>query len=268
MSSQPMLTNDSTKRNGGRLAQRVAVITGAGSGIGQAIAFLFAREGARVVVADINASAGDATVVQIQREGGEALFVSCDVARREQVEALIAGTVKAYGALHILVNNAAYLAIENYGSVTETSEEHWDVCVDVTLKGVYLCAKFAIPHMIAAGGGAIVNIASVGGLVGFGHNAAYCSSKGGVIQLTRELAIDFAADNIRANAVCPGLIATPMNARFRADPEFMNRSLSLPVIKRPGEPLEVAYAALFLASDEASYVTGTTLAVDGGWLAR
>lgn len=251
-----------------RLNDRVALITGAASGIGQATAVLFAREGARVAVADIDDTNGKATVEQIRRAGGEAIFIHCDVSRRAQVEAMVAQTLQVFGALHILVNNAANVRFEDYGSVTEATEEKWDRVVDITLKGVYLCSRYSIPRIIDAGGGAVVNVSSVGGVVGFGNSSAYCASKGGVIQLTREIAIDYAAQNIRANAVCPGLIDTPQVRRNLADPEAMNRSLSVPIFKRPGRPEEVAYAILFLASDEASFITGTTLAVDGGWLAR
>lgn len=251
-----------------RLRDRVALITGAASGIGQATALVFAREGARVAVADIDDANGKATVEQIRRAGGDAIFIHCDVSQRAQVEAMVAQTVQVFGMLHLLVNNAANVRFEDYGSVTDATEEKWDLVVDTTLKGVYLCSKYALPHMIAAGGGAVVNVSSVGGVVGFGGSSAYCASKGGVIQLTREIAIDYASNNIRANAVCPGLIDTPQVRRNLADPEAMNRSLSVPIFKRPGRPEEVAFAILFLASDEASFITGTTLAVDGGWLAR
>ena len=251
-----------------RLRDRVAIVTGAASGIGAATAILFAREGARVTVADIDRRRGEAVVQEIRGAGGSALFAACDVSKSEQVQAMIARTVEEFGGLDILVNNAANVNLEDYGSVTEASEEKWDLVVDVTLKGQYLCCKYAIPHMIAGGGGAIVNISSVGGVVGFGGSAAYCSAKGAVIQLARELAIDYAQHNIRANAVCPGLIDTPQVRRNLADPEALNRSLSVPIFKRMGRPEEVARAILFLVSDEASFITGTTLAVDGGWLAR
>ncbi len=251
-----------------RLDERTAVVTGGASGIGEATARLFAREGARVTVADVDRPRGEAVVEQIQREGGRALFVACDVSDSRQVQEMIARTVETFGALQILVNNAANVNFEDYGSVTSATEEKWDRVVDVTLKGVYLCSKYAVPHMIAAGGGAIVNVSSVGGVVGFGGSAAYCSAKAGVIQLAREMAIDYAQNNIRANAVCPGLIDTPQVRRNLADPEALNRSLSVPIFKRMGRPEEVARAILFLVSDEASFITGTTLAVDGGWLAR
>lgn len=251
-----------------RLPGRVAIVTGAASGIGAATAVLFAREGARVTVADIDIAHGHEVVQQIQDAGGDALFVECDVSSGAQVQAMIAQTVAHFGALHLLVNNAANVNFQDYGSVTDASEEKWDRVVNVTLKGVYLCCKYAVPHIIAAGGGAIVNVSSVGGVAAFGGASAYCSAKAGVLQLTRELATDYAAQNIRANAVCPGLIDTPQVRRNLPTPDAVNRSLSVPIFKRMGAPEEVAHAILFLASDEASFITGATLAVDGGWLAR
>lgn len=251
-----------------RLRDRAAIVTGAASGIGEATAALLAREGARVTVADIDAARGEKLVEQIRKDGGNAIFVRCDVSDSAQVQNMVARTVEAFSSLDTLVNNAANVNFEDYGSVTKATEEKWDLVVDVTLKGAYLCCKYAIPHMITAGGGAIVNISSVGGVVGFGNSAAYCSAKAGVIQLARELAIDYAANNIRANAICPGLIDTPQVRRNLADPEALNRSLSVPIFKRMGRPEEVAHAILFLVSAEASFITGTTLAVDGGWLAR
>lgn len=251
-----------------RLAARTAIVTGGASGIGEATSLLLAREGARVTVADVNRTRGEAVVRRIEQDGGHALFAACDVSNSAQVREMIDRTAQTFGSPDILVNNAANVNFEDYGSVTQATEEKWDLVVDVTLKGAYLCAKYTVPHMIAAGGGAIVNVSSVGGVVGFGGAAAYCSAKGGVIQLARELAIDYANQNIRANAVVPGLIDTPQVQRNLADPEALNRSLSVPIFKRMGRPEEVAHAILFLVSDEASFITGTTLAVDGGWLAR
>ncbi len=251
-----------------RLHERVAIVTGGASGIGEATSKLFAREGARVTVADINPVRGERVVQDIQAEGGQAIFVLCNVADSAQVQAMIAKTVETFGKLDTLVNNAANVNFEDYGSVTNATEEKWDLVVDVTMRGTYLCCKYSIPHMIQAGGGAIVNVSSVGGVVGFGNSSAYCASKAAVIQLARELAIDYAANNIRANAVCPGLIDTPQVQRNLADPEALARSLSVPIFKRMGLAAEVAHGILFLASDEASFITGATLPVDGGWTAR
>lgn len=251
-----------------RLRNRVAIVTGGASGIGQATSVLLAREGAHVTVADIDSARGEELARQIKSDGQSAIFVRCDVSDSAQVARMIDRTVSVFGSLDTLVNNAANVNFEDYGSVTSATEEKWDLVVDVTLKGVYLCCKYAIPHIIVAGGGAIVNVSSVGGVVGFGSASAYCSAKAGVIQLARELAIDYAQDNIRANAVCPGLIDTPQVQRNLADPEALARSLSVPIFKRKGLPEEVAHAILFLVSAEASFITGAMLAVDGGWLAR
>ncbi len=250
------------------LIDKVAVVTGGASGIGLAAVARMAREGASVVMADIDVSRGEAEAAMLRDEGCQVSFVRADVAAGTEVRHLVATTVERYGEIDILFNNAAYLDYDHYGSVVDTSEEDWQRCIDVTLTGVFLCSKYVIPSMLRNGAGAIVNTASVGGLVGFGQHAAYCSAKGGVIQLTREIAIDFAEHNIRCNAVCPGLIATPMNEAYLADPENRARSLSNPVIKRPGTPEEIASAVLFLVSGEASYVTGAVLPVDGGWLLR
>jgi dihydroanticapsin dehydrogenase len=250
------------------LANRAAIVTGAASGIGLAIATLFARENAGVVIADVDTQRGEAEAAALREEGLRVEFVRTDVASSEDVRHLVAAARDLYGEVGILVNNAAYLDYDHYGSVGDTSEDDWKRCIDVTLTGVFLCSKHVIPSMLANGGGAIVNIASVGGLRGFGGHAAYCSAKGGVIQLTRETAIDYAERNIRCNAICPGLIATPMNESFRAKPDWQEQALRSSLIKRPGRPEEIASAALFLASDGASYITGTTLTVDGGRLAH
>ena len=250
------------------LTDKVAIVTGGASGIGLAAASRLSREGASVVIADIDADRGESEAAGLRVQGLRASFVQADVASSEDVQALVASTVELYGEIDILFNNAAYLNLANYGSVTETSEEHWQRCLDVTLTGVYLCSKYAIGSMLKSGGGAIVNTASVGGLVGFGKHAAYCSAKGGVIQLTKEIAIDYAGDNIRCNAICPGLIATPMNEVYLADDQTRAKALEYPVIKRPGRPDEIANAVMFLASDEASYITGAILPVDGCYLIR
>jgi NAD(P)-dependent dehydrogenase (short-subunit alcohol dehydrogenase family) len=250
------------------LENKAAIVTGAASGIGLATATLFARESANVVIADLDAQRGEAVAAALREEGLRVEFVRTDVASSEDVRQLVATAGDLYGAIGILVNNAAYLDYDHYGSVGETSEQDWQRCIDVTLTGVFLCSKYVIPSMLANGGGAIVNIASIGGLVGFGGHAAYCSAKGGVIQLTRETAIDYADHDIRCNAICPGLIATPMNASFRAEPGWQANSLRNSLIKRPGRPEEIASAALFLAGEGASYITGTTLTVDGGQLAH
>jgi NAD(P)-dependent dehydrogenase (short-subunit alcohol dehydrogenase family) len=228
----------------------------------------FSAEGAAVVIADIDLAKAEAAEASLRARGRRATFVPTDVGESAAVQALMTQATALYGGIDVLFNNAAFLQLDRYGSVTNSREEDWRRCLDVTLSSVFLCSRYAIPSMIERGGGAIVNNASVGGLVGFGEHAGYCSAKGGVIQLTREIAIDYAEKNIRCNAVCPGLIATPMNEKNLADPATREHALRNPVIKRPGTPDEVANAVLFLASTEASYITGAILPVDGGYLLR
>ncbi|OGO35467.1 MAG: hypothetical protein A2147_04740 [Chloroflexi bacterium RBG_16_57_8] len=252
-----------------RLKDKVAVVTGAGSGIGRAIAELFGREGAKVVVADITDESGRETARLIENEGGQALFVHADVSRSDEVKAMVTATVQTYGRLDIVVNNAAYMHdSRERSSVTGTTEEEWDLSMGVTLDGVFRVSKYALPEMIKGGGGAIVNVASIVAAVVVPNLAAYCTAKAGMVQLTKSLALDYGAANIRANAVCPGIIATPGSAPELEDPDRRRFLLSRTILDRPGLPEEVAYAALFLASEESSYVTGSVLMVDGGWSAR
>lgn len=246
-----------------RLKGKVAIITGAKSGIGFATATRFAAEGAKIVVADI----ADATreVGEIARDGAEALFAQVDVSDSAQVRSMIHETVSAYGRLDVLVNN---VGIELAKTVTDTTEEEWDRLMDVNLKGVFLCSKAAIPVMQRQGGGVIVNVASELGLIGGTEIAAYSASKGGVVQLTKAMAIDHAADHIRANCVCPGPVATPLLEaiiRNSSHPQQERRSIvEKTLLKRVGRPEEIANVILFLASDESSYMTGSTVLVDGG----
>lgn len=248
-----------------RLKNKVAIITGAASGIGRAIAQVFAQEGAKVVVADINDEGGRETVKLIGSSGGEARFLHADVSISGDVRDMVQQTIRWFDGVQVLVNNAAYL--KDFKAAVETTEEEWDVSLDVTLKGVFLCSKFTIPEMIKAGGGSIINIASVGGLVGFASYAAYCSAKGGVIQLTKSLAIDYGLNNIRVNAICPGPIDTPTTPEAQ-DEKLHQWQRDMTVLGRTATPEEVAYPALFLASDESSFITASTLVVDGGWTAR
>lgn len=249
-----------------RLKGKVAIVTGAASelGIGRAIARLFATEGADITVADIDAAGGERTVQLLSELGCHAIFCLTDISNSESVQAMTKATAEAFGEIHVLVNNAAHLV--GGRAVVDLTEEQWDRSVDITLKGAYLCSKYAIPEMIKTGSGAIVNISSVGGVVGFKSNAAYCSAKGGIIQLTKCLAIDYGRHNIRANAICPGAIETGISPR--EDEESYRYHLEMSVLARRGKPQEVAYAALFLACSESSFVTGATLFVDGGWTVR
>jgi NAD(P)-dependent dehydrogenase (short-subunit alcohol dehydrogenase family) len=248
-----------------RLAGKTALITGGGSGIGRATAELFGREGASVAVADYDEAAAQATCAAICAGGGRAIAIAADVAQPEQVEAMIAATVQAFGGLDILFNNAAVLI---FGSVLDTSFGEWQRVISVNLNGVFLCCKAAIPHMRERGGGSIINMSSsTGAHDGNGNAAAYVTSKGGVTLLTRCLAIDHAADHIRVNAIAPGPTDTPMLRRNMSQEEIDAFAKTFPA-QRLGQPHEIAAAALFLASDEASFVTGSILAVDGGQTAQ
>jgi NAD(P)-dependent dehydrogenase (short-subunit alcohol dehydrogenase family) len=249
-----------------RLKGKVAIVTGAASeiGIGHSIAVLFAKEGAMVTVADIQDEGGKKTAEQINRQGGRAICCLTDVSNADQVKRMTQATVESFGAIHILVNNAAHM--KDSHAVLDTTEEEWDRSMSITLKGTFLCSKFALPEMIKAGGGSIVNMSSVGGLVGFEGDAPYVSAKGGVIQLTKSLAIDYGRHNVRVNAICPGPIRTSISPQKQE--KLYAYHVAMTLLGRTAEPSEVAYAALFLASDESSFVTGTNLVVDGGWTAR
>jgi NAD(P)-dependent dehydrogenase (short-subunit alcohol dehydrogenase family) len=252
-----------------KLRDKVAIITGAGKGIGQGIARVFVKYGAKVVVADWDEAAGAQTAEELRQAGGDAIFVKCDVSNEEQVKALIQATLDRYGRIDILVNNAG---IGVYTPVLETSLEQWNRCLAVNLTGVFLCSKYALPHIKAAGGGAIVNIASVHSYQNVGGTAPYAASKGGVVALTRVMAIDHGRDNIRVNAICPGWIDTPLIRGIFAnapDPVEARRAVERrQILGRLGTPEEVGEAAAFLASDEASYITGASLMVDNGMTAQ
>jgi NAD(P)-dependent dehydrogenase (short-subunit alcohol dehydrogenase family) len=247
-----------------RLASKVALITGAGNGMGRAAAVLFSAEGARVVVADYAEDGGVATVEMVRQAGGDAIFVQVDVSDDTQVRDLVDATMRAYGALHVLYNTAGIFPADD-GSVTETPETTWDRVIDVNLKGVWLGCKHGVPAMLDSGGGSVINVASFVAFMGAATpQIAYTASKGGVLALTRELAVDYARRNIRANALCPGPIDTPMLAELMSDPDWAIRRLAHIPMGRPGRPEELAKAALFLASDDSSFMTGAALVVDGG----
>jgi NAD(P)-dependent dehydrogenase (short-subunit alcohol dehydrogenase family) len=248
----------------GRLDGKVALITGAGKGMGRVAAELFAAEGARVAVADLVRTDGEAAVAAIEAAGGTALFVPVDVSDATQVAAMVAATVDAFGGLHVLYNNAGIFPADD-GGATETPESTWDTVMDVNLKGVWLGCKYGIPAMLDSGGGSIINVASFVALMGAATaQIAYTASKGGVLSMTREIAVEYARQGIRANALCPGPIETALLAELMSDPARRQRRLVHIPMGRLGRAEELAKAALFLASDDASFMTGSSLVVDGG----
>jgi NAD(P)-dependent dehydrogenase (short-subunit alcohol dehydrogenase family) len=248
-----------------RLDGKVAVITGGGSGIGEATAKRFAQEGARVVILDRDAEGGERVLREIREAGGEAAFLRAEVSVEAEALALAPFTIERFGALHLLVNNAGARV---YGPVTEATEESWDLILGVNVKALGFCAKAAIPEIAKAGGGAIVNVSSANAIKGRSGMAQYDATKAAVLGLTRSLAHDHAGQNIRVNAVCPGPTITQFHIKRAAErgvTEAEIRASSRPtLLKRQAEPSEIAAAILFLASDEASYITGATLMVDGG----
>lgn len=248
-----------------RLAGKAALITGGGTGIGRACALLFAREGARVAVAGRSAEPLRAVVAEIERAGGQALAVTCDVTQAQQVERAVRATVERFGALNVVVNNAGVLAL---GSVEQTPESEWAHVLGVNLIGTFLVSRAALPELRKAGGGSIVNIGSLYGLIGLKNRAAYAASKGGVVQLTRSMALDHAHEGIRVNCVCPAIVETEMIQQVFAnqpDPAALRRQRIEQIpLGRMGRTEDVAQLALFLASDESSWMTGVALPLDGG----
>lgn len=241
---------------------KVAIVTGGAFGIGRSTAIAFAKQGAKVVIADLQQD--DNTLQTIRENGGDAIFVTCDVSNESDIQHLIAQTIFHFGRLDIAFNNAG---IEGTPApLTECSNEIWDRTININLKGVWFGMKYQIPEMLKVGGGVIVNNASIAGLVGFGGLPAYVASKHGVVGLTKNAALDFAKQNIRVNAVCPGVIHTPMIDRFSGgDTKVLEQFAAAEPIGRLGQPEEIAETVIFLCSDAASFITGQAIAVDGGW---
>ncbi len=247
-----------------RLANKVTLITGAGSGIGREAALLFAREGASVVVAEVNDRAGRGTAGEIAAAGGKAWFVHADVSKAVDAHAMVAAAEETYGRLDVIFNNAGIFPDAD-GSVVDTDEATWDLVLRVNLKGVFLGCKYAIPALLRAGGGSIINTASFVALMGAATpQIAYTASKGGVLSMTREIAVEFARKGIRANALCPGPVDTPLLAELMSDPARRHRRMVHIPPGRLARASEIAQAALFLASEESSYVNGAIFTVDGG----
>jgi NAD(P)-dependent dehydrogenase (short-subunit alcohol dehydrogenase family) len=252
---------------GPRLSGKVAFITGAGMGMGREAALLFAAHGARVGVADLNKAAAEETVALIEKAGGEAMATMGDVALEADVARMIEETVGRFGALHVLYNNAGVLWKDRDRSVLETDDGWWERVMAINLKSVFWVTKHGIPHLRAAGGGSIVNVGSVSALAGFTRaQDAYTAAKGGLISLTKSLAIQFGKDRIRCNIIHPGIVDTPLQAPYLTEAIRKEFETGIP-LGRIAQPREIAFAALYLASDESAFVTGAELVIDGGFLA-
>jgi NAD(P)-dependent dehydrogenase (short-subunit alcohol dehydrogenase family) len=247
-----------------RLKNKVAIITGGASGIGKATAILFAEHGAKIVVADIDEHGAKQTVATITDAGNEAIYVPTDVTISDNTQRMVQESLSKYGKLDIQINSAGIAMRHPVGDLPEAD---WHRCLSVNLTGVYLCAKAAIPAMQKNGGGSIINLSSIYGIVGAEVRAAYVASKGGVTNLTRGMALDYAEDNIRVNCICPGFVETPLVAGVVKTPQEYRNLADRHPMRRLAQPEEIAYGALYLASDESAFVTGIALPIDGGYTA-
>ena len=246
----------------GRLAGKIAFITGGGSGMGREHALLMAEEGATVVVSDVNEAGGRETISLINGKGGQCLFIKFDVVKEAEWQAAVNQAVSTFGKVDILVNNAGILIMK---TTEETTGPELDRMLDINVKGVFYGCKHILPAMRKAGGGSIVNISSIAGIIGMRGAAAYQAAKGAVRLLTKSVAVEYAQYNIRCNSIHPGVIRTPMTSDFLVNERTEKAFLGTTLLRRPAEPREVSYPVLFLASDEASYVTGAEIVVDGGY---
>ena len=250
-----------------RLAGKVALITGSAAGIGKGTAKLFASEGAKVVVVDVDDVRGPQTVEEIRSAGGEAAFIRADVEYEDQIAAMIQFAIDRFGGLNVLMNNAYW---SKNGNVVELERADWDRSINVMVRAIYLACKYGIPHMISAGGGSIISTASVHGILAASNSAVYEASKAAVINLSRQIAVDFGPQGIRSNSICPGWIITERgDAQLAEHPERLEKGIQVYPVRRAGRPIDIAYGALYLASDESTFVTGTSLVIDGGltsWL--
>ena len=250
-----------------KVQQKIAIVTGARRGMGKSHALVLAKVGIKVVVSDISLEDCQKVVKEIEKEGGEAMAIKCDVSKKEEVDNMIKQTVEKWGKVDILVNNAGICQFKPF---LELTEEEWDRTIDINLKGYFFCSQAVAKEMVKQKSGTIVNIASVAmGQVGVGFPTLthYSASKGGIVAMTETLAIELAPYNIRVNAIAPGTIDTPMIDPLKTDPERLEATLARIPLRRIGKPEEVSNLVLFLASDESSYITGSTVIIDGGWLA-